>query len=291
MIFSSQDEMDEYTPYSKSLGDLYVETMKELAIPYPSIELPGWNKFNELTGGLRMREFTILCGATGAGKTTLLSSWAKSVIECGKRCFVMSVETGHTDFVKRMMSAFCGSDLNRGVALPADILTAFHAQHGKMFSSDKMYLSLYDNRIDHEIVMKDILWHREKKNCQVVFIDNLNFLLEVVSQNRQIEVMDKVVHDLIMLTKRTDIHLVLVMHPKKTENGNGGRVESEFDIKGSSTAVQEAHNVLLFNRPKPNDTDHGTFLRELIFRKLRRRGESMGKSIWLRYQGASYREQ
>lgn len=169
-------------------------------------------------------------------------------------------------------------------------LEIIHNQYGHIFASDGLFLSLYDNRVSHQVVMRDIQWHREKKNCEVVMIDNLNFLMETVSANQQVEMMDRVVHDLIMLTKRTDVHVIMVMHPKKTE---GSRVESEFDIKGSSTAVQEAHNVFLFNRPKPKDVKdqkRGPFLRELTIRKLRRRGESIGKSLWLEYQGANFTE-
>lgn len=286
-----QIEPEPYLPHSRGLGELYLETLKELATPYPSIELPGWPKLNELLGGFRAREFTILCGSTGSGKTALLASWAKAFMLAEKRCFVMSVETGHTDFIKRTMSAFVGVDINRGTALDHETLKMFHTKHGARFSTDEMFLSLYDNRVDHKTVMKDIVWHRENKKCEIVFIDNLNFLLEVVSANRQIEVMDKVVHDLIMLAKTTDVHIVMVMHPRKTENT---RVESEFDIKGSSTAVQESHNILCFNRPTQKDLNNATrgpHLRELMIRKVRRRGESIGKSLWLRYTGANYIEQ
>lgn len=288
--FKSQEELDAYTPHSMPLGELYLAAMKELAIPYPSTLLPGWDRLNGILGGFRAREFTILCGSTGSGKTTLLANWARGFMLAGKRCFVMSVETGPLDFIKRTMSAYVGKDLNKGVSIDQQSLKVFHDQHGYAFSSDGMFLSLYDNRISHEVVIQDIIWHKEKKNCEFVFIDNLNFLLEVVSDHRQIEMMDRVVHDLIMLCKRLDVHVVMVMHPKKTEHG---RVESEFDIKGSSTAVQEAHNVLLFNRPKQKDIAAGTrgvFARELMVRKLRRNGEAIGKSLWLKYKGATYEE-
>jgi len=279
-----------FVPHSRSLGELYKETLQELLTPYPSIELHGWPMLNDLLGGFRAREFTILCGSTGAGKTTLLAHWAKAILETRKRCFVMSVETGHTDFIKRTMSAFSGSDLNRGIGLTPDILKLFHAKYGSFFTSDGLFLSLYDNRINHRTVINEIEWHHKHKGCEVVFIDNLNFLMEVASSDNQVQVMDTVVHDLIMYAKRTDVHIVMVMHPKKTDHG---RVESEFDIKGSSTAVQEAHNVLLFNRATKKEIEsagRGTYSRELMIRKLRRRGESIGKSLWLNYSNGSYSE-
>ncbi len=282
--------LDDFEPHGTSWGERYPTILKNITTDFPSIQLPGWPLLNDLTGGFRMREFSILCGATGAGKTSLLASWAKAFILAGKRCFIMSVETGPDDFMQRTMGAFVGKDLNSGRAISMESAKVMHQQYGQIFSSDALFLSLFDSRVPHERALKEILWYREKKNCEVVFIDNLNFLLEVVSANRQLEVMDNVVHDFIMLCKRLDVHVVMVMHPKKTEHG---RVESEFDIKGSSTAVQEAHNIFLFNRPTKADlasNKRGRYARELTVKKLRRRGESVDRSLWLKYGGATYEE-
>ena len=120
---------------------------------------------------------------------------------------------------------------------------------------------------------------------------NLNFFMEVKrAQDSNIE-MDRVIHELIILCKQIDIHIVMVQHPKKTDDG---RVESEFDIKGSSAAVQEAHNVFLLNRPKSKDIADGireTTDRELKIAKLRRRGKYVGKSILFSIMGGKYYEQ
>jgi len=70
------------------------------------------------------------------------------------------------------------------------------------------------------------------------------------------------------------------MHPKKTDHG---RVESEFDIKGSSTAVQEAHNVWLFNRPSKavieEDPEKFKQFREIKIAKCRRYGRFVGDFV------------
>jgi KaiC/GvpD/RAD55 family RecA-like ATPase len=276
-----------FEPHSKSLGAIYADALEELLKPYPALKLAGQEHFNTLVGGFRAREFTILCGSTGTGKTTLLANWQRALLESQVRTFVMSVETGATDFVKRTMSVFLGRDVNTGDAVPVEALQSFHQRFGHHFQTERAYLALYDNRIKLENVVSEILYHHEVKGCQVVFIDNLNFLMEVVSQSQAVAEMDRVVHELIMLCKRTDVHIVMVMHPRKTD---GGRVESEFDIKGSSTAVQEAHNVFLFNRPRPDDEKYSSFHRELTLQKLRRRGQHTRKRILYACQGTQYTE-
>ena len=287
-------EFNEIERDSLTETKLYPEVVNEMVNPPDSVKLPGWANFNELVGGLRMREFTILCGSTGSGKTTLLSSLARALKDANKNIYVLSVETGPRDFLRRTMSAYMGKDLNRGEVVDKEEIRFFTEKYGSHICKDNIYLSKHDNRLDPEHVIDQIVLHKDKYKCDFVFIDNLNFLLEVVSQNRQIEVMDNVTHQFIMLSKQLDVHIVMVMHPRKTEDT---RVESEFDIKGSSTAVQEAHNVFLFNRPSSkqlNSFDLRDLItnqhRELIIRKLRRRGESIGKSIWLKYENASYKE-
>lgn len=281
------DRWQGYQPHSKSLGALYGDALEELLKPYPALKLGDQEHFNNTVGGFRAREFSILCGSTGTGKTTLLANWQKALLESKARTFVMSVETGATDFVKRTMSVFLGRDVNTGDAVPVEAMQSFHSRFGHHFQTEQSFLSLYDNRIQLDAVVSEIRYHHEVKGCQVVFIDNLNFLMEVVAQSQAIAEMDRVVHELIMLCKRTDIHIVMVMHPRKTD---GGRVESEFDIKGSSTAVQEAHNVFLFNRPRPDDERYGPLHRELTLQKLRRRGQHTRKRIVYSCVGTRYQE-
>jgi KaiC/GvpD/RAD55 family RecA-like ATPase len=281
-------------PYAQKMAEVFKEALRELKTPYPSVKLLDWSAFNEVTGGFRPREFTILCGATGSGKTTFLANLSAQLLKARVKHFVMSVETGHTDFMKRIMSVLHGRDVNTGEAVDVAILGQITAQYHDLFLSDLIEFSLYDNRVSVQQLCSD-LEYMAKAGCKVAFVDNLNFFLEVTSAANQVIEMDRVIHEVIMLCKRIDMHVIMVMHPKKTEHG---RVESEFDIKGSSTAVQEAHNVFLFNRPKAEDlAGHGLnapertmFDRELKIAKMRRRGGYVGSALWFKSQGTRYFE-
>lgn len=280
-------------PNSRPLATAYRDALKELALPYPSVKTNFWGKFDHITGGFRPREFTILCGATGAGKTTLLANICAALQLQGTRQFIASVETGDTDFVKRVMSVHAQRDLNTGDAVPVEDLKKFQADHGAKFSAENIHLSLYDDRVPDEVLEAELLYHYEKKKCQVAMLDNLNFFMEVADERKAVAEMDRVVHRLIILAKKIDMHIIMVMHPKKTESG---RVTSEFDIKGSSTAVQEAHNIWLFNRPSQSLCEADKTItprthREITFAKMRRRGKFTGARLVLKNIGASYIEQ
>lgn len=284
-------EMRERTlRYALNMGQVFQKAVTELAKPFPAIPLDGWPIWTALTGGFRMREFTVFCGPTGAGKTTFLANISAQLLKQRVKHFVMSVETGHTDFMKRILSSLASKDLNTGEVVPATELSRIYEENKEILSSNTIEFSLYEDRVPIDQLKEDLFYMVKERGCKIVMIDNLNFFMEVKRSSDQLIEMDRVVHELIVLCKQMDMHVIMVMHPKKTD---GVRIESEFDIKGSSTAVQEAHNVFLFNRPRNEDVAHGvrhSFDRELILRKMRRRGSNVGKSIVFGNQGTRYIE-
>lgn len=282
---------DGFEPNYESSHETYVSAAEELLKPYPSTPLLRMSRFNEMTRGFRPREFTILCGATGVGKTTLLANWCIDWAEQGVPTYVASVETGKNDFARRMISAWMSQDLNNGDAVRVEVLKNFHARYGRFLQSGVVKLSRFENRFSVEVLMAEIYHQVRTYGCKIAMIDNLNFFLEVTKAADQIVEMDRVIHELIIFCKQIDVHVVMVMHPKKTDHG---RVESEFDIKGSSTAVQEAHNVILFNRPSTDLIESGIAFhsdREIKVAKMRRQGKCVGARVLLRgVNGVTYEE-
>jgi len=275
--------------HMRPIRDIAFEAHSELLSPYPSTPVRLWPNFTKATGGLRAREFTILCGATGTGKTTFLANLSFQLLMQKTKHFVASVETGATDFVKRTMSAMLSEDINTGESLSFERIAQIKHEFDHLLHTDTLMLSLFDNRISCQQLIAELQSAHDVHGCQIAMLDNLNFFMEVTAERNAVVEMDKTVHELIMFCKRIDMHLIMVMHPKKTENG---RVESEFDIKGSSTAVQEAHNVLLFNRTAEEDQAQypSQRFRELRFAKLRRRGNYVGRRIMFENFGTCYIE-
>lgn len=277
-------------PHAEWFHEAYVRAAEELLLPCPSTPISDFSKLTRATGGLRPREFSILCGATGIGKTTLIANWSKSWLLQNVPHFVASVETGSTDFVKRVISCLVKKDWNTGDPVDEESFKTFHAKYFEVVRRKLLSLSLYDSRFSVEQLMSDIAWMVKNRGCKIAVIDNLNFFLEIKKSSDQIMEMDRVVHELIIFCKRIDVHVIMVMHPRKTT----GRVDSEFDIKGSSTAVQEAHNIFLFNRAgddlKQQDYASG-YDRELKIAKMRRKGRIVGARLVLKtLDGVSYEE-
>lgn len=265
------------------VNQVWERTVLALRNPTPGIPLPWWPRVTDLMGGLRSNELTLLCAPTGAGKTQLLANLSAQLVMQNVPLFVAPVETGDSDFLARTMSSVHKIDLNSGEKLSDQLLISVTGRASETILNRKFYLASYDNRVEIEDMINLLIYMHETHGIRVALLDNLNFFLKVVSaQNERLE-MDNSVHELVMLVKKLPIHIILVVHPKKTD---GGRVVSEFDIKGSSTAVQECANVLLFNRPSEEQLSKGrrTTDRELVFRKLRKRGQSVGIPIWFGYE-------
>ena len=275
---SSHPMDDRFMPFEK----LIAQAAEEMLKPVPAVHFMDFPRFSKSIGGFRPREFTILCGSTGSGKTTLLANLSLDLMKQHIPQLVLSVETGHTDFIRRVMSSLAAKNLNTGeVISPALVGDTFIRNKLHLIKSGS-HLSLYDNRVTVEQLMDDIREAHKSFGAKVVLVDNLNFFMEVTTNANAVIEMDRVIHSLIIFCKQVDVHIVMVMHPRKTYSG---RVQSEFDIKGSSTSVQEAHNVIVLNRPHRDLISNGAADkddRELSFLKIRRLGANMGKSIIFR---------
>lgn len=274
----------------RNASEAWKDAASLLRNPPKGVPCPWWKKFNEYLGGLREHEITLLCAPTGAGKTQLLANISVQLLAQSVPHYVAPVETGDLDFLARVASVLSGEDYNTGDPVaPYKLEGLTQALCGDGLLKN-LYLSTHDNRVEIGDMINTLKYMSQEYGIKVALLDNLNFFLKVVSSQQEKAEMDNAIHEFVMLVKKLPIHVILIVHPRKTD---GGRVESEFDIKGSATAVQEAANVCLFNRPKPADMTERRWAatdRELVFKKIRKRGVHVGKPIQFRFKGGRYEE-
>jgi len=269
---------------------VWLDAAKDIFDPPRGVPLPWWPKFTSYTGGLLPNQSTLVCAPTGAGKTQFMACISAQLLQQGVPHFVAPVETGDRDFMARVASALVKYDMNCGERVSQKAIQDASDILGKYMSKAPMNIGTYDNRVAIEEMITMLKYQHQSYGIRVAILDNLNFFLNVVSSQMEKAEMDSAIHEIVMLAKKLPLHILLIVHPRKTD---GGRVLSEFDIKGSSTAVQEASNVLLFNRPSIEDVDDGKRHitdRELVFRKLRKRGFNVGKPIWFAYNNGHLEE-
>lgn len=267
------------------------QAVLEILHPPMGIQVEGWKNFNLHTGGLREKEFTIICGPTGSGKTLFLANLTAWLISNDTKVFFAPVEIGEHALTKMILSVYAKEDFTFGdePTMEQKSKLKWTLQNYQEKISNNLCVTTYDGRVDVDEMIDLLSYAHDTHGAKVAILDNLNFFLKPTSaQNANIEV-DEAVHKFVQFAKKTPMHIILVMHPKKTE---GGKVLSEFDIKGSSTAVQEATNVLLMNRltdDECNDLGLSAFDRELVFKKIRKRGRYVNVKFYMRNTNANGR--
>lgn len=270
---------------------VWLDSQIKLVQPPCGIPLPWWPKLTSAFMGIRPHEFTLLCAPTGAGKTTFLSQLSAQLFDAKIAQFVAPVETGDTDYMIRVLSTLEQRWLKGMTPIRPEFLEAITRKYNDSLDADTLHISTHDARVEVEEMVNTLSHMHIDYGIKIAMLDNLNFFLKPTSQQHALMEMDNAIHSFVMLAlRKLPIHIILIVHPKKTDHG---RVISEFDIKGSSTAVQEATNVILFNRPDPKEVESGRRKitdRELIFRKNRENGEVVGKPIWYSYDNYRYRE-
>lgn len=270
-------------PIAKTIEVLDLAAV-EIINPPLGAHISGWNNFNRMTGGLRPREFSIFCGPTGAGKSLWLANLTAKLIEQDQKVFVAPIEIGEVDFTKMVLSVLAGHDFISGE--PADQETrdklhwALKKYHEKIIRN--LVVTTYSSRVDIDEFIDLMKFVQDTHQANIMIVDNLNFMLKPARGGDQTLEMDETVHKFVQSVKITPMHIFLVMHPRKTVDG---KIVSEFDIKGSSTAVQEATNILLMNRLTRDEQEaYGLtgYDREFVFKKLRKRGKFVNQNFYMR---------
>lgn len=270
-------------PIAQTLEVLNKATI-EIINPPVGVPLEGWSTFNKFTGGLRPYEFSIFCGATGSGKSTWLANLTAKLIEQDQKVFVAPIEIGEVDFMKMVLSVLAKTDFVSGEEINQegkDKLRYVLKKYADLIEKN-LVVTTYNSRVDIDEFIDLMKFVNDTHKANVAICDNLNFMLKPTRGNDQTLEMDETVHKFVQCVKVVPMHIFLVMHPRKTE---GGKILSEFDIKGSSTAVQEATNVLLMNRLTDEEQEEfglTGYDREFVFKKLRKRGKYVNQKFYMR---------
>jgi replicative DNA helicase len=244
----------------------------------PSYSIPGFSRLSEMTGGLRQNGFSILCGPTGAGKTTLLANLWVKFAGANLPLFTAPVENGKEDFIDMIVSIAAGKSR---LSMNSRDWDEFKVEKApKLFHDRRNVFSNHESRLSHLDLLTDIFHAYKTKGVKVALCDNWQFMLDVKNGRDMNHESDKALHDMVTFSKMVPVHIFMVMHPRKTEDE---RVNSIFDLKGSSGSAQEAHNIWLFNKLKKSDDAPPMVLpeycREITVGKARYNGRSTGTKI------------
>lgn len=210
-----------------------------------------------LSGGIYLGQTVILTGKRGDGKSTLGSQILVNALESGKNVLAYSGELPDYFFRrwldlqiagKRHVIDRCNDDGTASHYLSKSVTESIGEWYqGRAF--------LFDNQVAEDDELSNLLVILGKAIVQygieMVLLDNLMTALDIGMDIDIYRAQSKFVDKLVKMSKRLNIAVVLVVHPRKNRHG----ADEADEVAGSGDITNKADIVLTYkrNRDIPED--------------------------------------
>lgn len=269
--------------YVKRLANVETVNLKDL----PKIKT-GIRPLDRICGGLLRGHVILLSGKRGEGKSTFMSQIVAEAIEQDNSVFVYSGELPNYHFKNWLDLQVAGANHIESVVNEYNdheyFLTQETVEKINRWYYDKAFI--FDNSAvsenDYEGLLKVIADSICRYDIKLVCIDNLMTAMECDINTDLYRQQSSFVKNLEKMAQQYDVSIVLVAHPKKTNN--------EFDndtVSGSSDITNAVSFVFNYQRAK-DGCEHDS---ELMVTKNRMNGKLLtgDNAIKLYYSGKSKR--
>jgi len=194
----------------------------------------GWKVFDDLLGGLRPNELTVLTGETASGKTTLAANLGYRLSEENHPVLIASFEMKPIPIIKKI--------IQMGQGRPFRDLSKHEIEAALQHISTLPlhFIDVYGEIGTNEL--KDAIYYGKRRyGIEFVILDHLHFFLRY-SGDQERQAIDQALRDIKSWAMDLDIHIILIVHPTKLTYDN--KVVHLNDLKGSSGLKQIPDNVL-----------------------------------------------
>ncbi len=204
----------------------------------------GLASFDNLMGGFRQNELTVMTGETGSGKTTFGAAFIPFVLSRANHpVLIASFEMKPPAIQRKMVQMITGHpfpELSRKEKEEALNLIEKLPIH---------FIDAYGQLGLKELKGTIFRAHRQHK-IELAILDHLHFFLKY-SADHERQAIDAAMVEIKSWAMTLGIHIILVVHPTKLETEN--RPVKMNDLKGSSGLKQIPDNILSIWRPRGKD--------------------------------------
>lgn len=206
-------------------------------------------KIDKEIGGLCLGDVTIISGLSGAGKSTILNKFILSAIQHGYKCAIWSGELSPNRFKTWLNQAAAGANfLQKSIGAtgkeyyycPKNVATKIDAwTEGKLF----LYNNNYGNHSSQ--ILQDVRNCVKEHGTQLLIFDNKMAMSLDSWEGDKNEREAGLINELAQFAKMSQLHVILVCHPRKEMLNSLLRMQS---IAGNSDLYNCASNVFLCHR-------------------------------------------
>ena len=192
------------------------------------LDLP-WSKTRGLVS-LRPGELSIWAGFNGHGKSTILGQimlWASREMKVGSASFEMPLEKNMV-----MLAKMAAGSNNPDTRFVNDLMT---------YCANRLYIWNRVGRVPANEVLSGVFWMAETLGCELVVLDNLS----MCGVSNDIEAETEFAATLTGIAKSLGIHIALVHHMRKPQQGDERKVPNKFDVRGAGGITDMADSVFV----------------------------------------------
>ena len=230
----------------EKIWDAFKERSTVKSIPYPDC-LKG---LNDKLFGMRLGEITLFTSGTGSGKSTVVKETILNLLNNTEdKVGLISLEESIGDTATKLI----GMSINKNIRMPEDV-TEEEARKGyeKVFGDERLILLDHQGSVADTSLL-DRIEYLAALGCRYLILDHLTIAVsEGIDGATGNEAVDKVMSDLLKITKRYNIHMTLISHLRKS-SGEGKSFEEGImpnldSIKGSGSIKQISFDIIGFAR-------------------------------------------
>jgi len=212
--------------------------------PYPNC-FPG---LNEKLKGMRTGEITLWTSGTGAGKSTIMREIIWGLVQnTTDKIGVIALEESPAETARKMSGIAINCNPSEVSMSEEQLKEGFD----KVFGDDRVMVLDHAGSMNNGIV--DQLEFMALSGCKYLFIDHITILVsegaEGLTGN---EAIDKIMNDLLRISKQHDVWIGLISHLRKMDKAGksfeDGILPSLDDIRGSGSIKQISHDIIAFAR-------------------------------------------
>ena len=238
-----------WSPAGVVMGETVWEAFQQRqqveSVPYPDC-LEG---LNLKLKGIRHGEITLFTSGTGSGKSTVIKEIILDLLaKTDDKVGLISLEESVGDTAEKFISmALRRNIMDPPPAEDMDLRAGFD----QVFGDERLVLLDHQGSVGDDSLI-DKIEYMAQMGCKYMVLDHITIAVsegaEGLSGN---EAIDKVMSDLLKITKRYNIWLGLISHLRKSQGGKSfeeGNLASIDDIKGSGSIKQISFDIIAFAR-------------------------------------------